>query len=73
MNNVGTAAVMPLADTDRAVITSLFELNVTAPTMLAHAYLRDSSDSIVNVSSAYGHRPLVGGAHYAATKSALSS
>ncbi|MDX3853159.1 SDR family oxidoreductase [Streptomyces sp. AK02-01A] len=74
VNNAGTTAVMPLAETDRAVITSLFELNVTAPSMLAHAalpHLRDSSGSIVNVSSTYGHRPMAGGAHYAATKSAV--
>ncbi|MFF4354101.1 hypothetical protein [Streptomyces sp. NPDC001530] len=35
---------MPLAETDRAVITSLFDLNVTAPSMLAHTalpHLRD--------------------------------
>ncbi|MEU9287645.1 SDR family oxidoreductase [Streptomyces sp. NPDC048275] len=74
VNNAGIAALMPLAETDRAVITNLFELNVTAPSLLAHAalpHLRDSSGSIVNVSSTYGHRPLAGGAHYAATKSAL--
>ncbi|MCX4572853.1 SDR family oxidoreductase [Streptomyces sp. NBC_01571] len=74
VNNAGATAVMPLAESDRSVITSLFDLNVTAPSMLAHAalpHLRDSSGSIVNVSSTYGHRPLAGGAHYAATKSAL--
>ncbi|MFD8005901.1 SDR family NAD(P)-dependent oxidoreductase [Streptomyces mirabilis] len=74
VNNAGVTAVMPLADTDRSVIARLFDLNVTAPSMLAHAalpHLRDSSGSIVNVSSTYGHRPLAGGAHYAATKSAL--
>lgn len=74
VNNAGTTAVMPLARTDRSVITALFDLNVTAPSMLAHAalpHLRDSSGSIVNVSSTYGHRPLAGAAHYAATKSAL--
>ncbi|MFJ9034024.1 SDR family NAD(P)-dependent oxidoreductase [Streptomyces sp. NPDC102274] len=74
VNNAGVTALMPLAETDRAVITNLFELNVTAPSLLAHAalpHLRDSSGSIVNVSSTYGHRPLAGGAHYAATKSAL--
>ncbi|MEU0037737.1 MULTISPECIES: SDR family oxidoreductase [unclassified Streptomyces] len=74
VNNAGATAVMPLAQSDRSVITSLFDLNVTAPSMLAHAalpHLRDSSGSIVNVSSTYGHRPLAGGAHYAATKSAL--
>jgi NAD(P)-dependent dehydrogenase (short-subunit alcohol dehydrogenase family) len=74
VNNAGTTAVMPLAETDRAVITRLFALNVTAPSMLAHAalpHLRDSSGSIVNISSTYGHRPMAGGAHYAATKSAM--
>ncbi|WP_399894381.1 SDR family NAD(P)-dependent oxidoreductase [Streptomyces sp. BBFR51] len=74
VNNAGATAVMPLAETDRAVITGLFELNVTAPSLLAHAalpHLRESSGSIVNVSSTYGHRPMAGGAHYAATKSAM--
>ncbi|MFE9611926.1 SDR family NAD(P)-dependent oxidoreductase [Streptomyces sp. NPDC006012] len=74
VNNAGTTAVMPLAETDRSVISDLFDLNVTAPSLLAHAalpHLRDSSGSIVNVSSTYGHRPLPGGAHYAATKAAL--
>ncbi|MEU0965796.1 SDR family oxidoreductase [Streptomyces sp. NPDC005917] len=74
VNNAGVTAIMPLAKTDRAVIADLFEINVTAPSLLAHAalpYLRDSAGSIVNVSSTYGHRPLAGGAHYAATKSAL--
>ncbi|MFJ5213879.1 SDR family NAD(P)-dependent oxidoreductase [Streptomyces sp. NPDC088354] len=74
VNNAGATAVMPLAETDRSVITELFGLNVTAPSMLAHAalpYLRESSGSVVNVSSTYGHRPLAGGAHYAATKSAV--
>ncbi|WP_419664754.1 SDR family NAD(P)-dependent oxidoreductase [Streptomyces sp. 2-1] len=74
VNNAGVTAVMPLAETDRSVITNLFELNVTAPSLLAHAalpHLRKSSGSIVNVSSTYGHRPMPGGAHYAATKSAM--
>ncbi|MEU0603263.1 SDR family oxidoreductase [Streptomyces sp. NPDC006393] len=74
VNNAGAAALMPLAETDRTVINRLFELNVTAPSLLAHAalpHLRATGGSIVNVSSTYGHRPLAGGAHYAATKSAL--
>ncbi|MFG2480309.1 SDR family NAD(P)-dependent oxidoreductase [Streptomyces fagopyri] len=74
VNNAGAAAVMPLAESERSVVTGLFDLNVIAPSMLAHAalpHLRESSGSIVNVSSTYGHRPLAGGAHYAATKSAL--
>ncbi|MGA4844654.1 SDR family NAD(P)-dependent oxidoreductase [Streptomyces sp. G45] len=74
VNNAGAASLMSLADTDHATITDLFDLNVTAPSLLAHAalpHLRETSGAIVNVSSTYGHRPLAGGAHYAATKSAL--
>ncbi|MFD8693092.1 SDR family NAD(P)-dependent oxidoreductase [Streptomyces sp. NPDC059651] len=74
VNNAGVTALMPLADTDRSVIDNMFAVNVTAPSLLAHAalpHLRVSSGSIVNVSSTYGHRPLSGGAHYAATKSAI--
>ncbi|GAA2297822.1 SDR family oxidoreductase [Streptomyces kunmingensis] len=74
VNNAGAASLMSLAETDRAAITALFDVNVTAPSLLAHAalpHLRKSSGSIINVSSTYGHRPLAGGAHYAASKSAL--
>jgi NAD(P)-dependent dehydrogenase (short-subunit alcohol dehydrogenase family) len=42
--------------------------------MLAHAalpHLRQTKGSIVNVSSTYGHRPIAGAAHYAASKAAL--
>ncbi len=31
VNNAGAAAMMPLSETDRSVITDLFDLNVTAP------------------------------------------
>ncbi|MFC0862075.1 SDR family NAD(P)-dependent oxidoreductase [Sphaerimonospora cavernae] len=34
-------------------------------------HLRSTAGSIINVSSTYGHRPLPGGAHYAASKAAL--
>ncbi|MFD8511957.1 SDR family NAD(P)-dependent oxidoreductase [Streptomyces antimycoticus] len=59
--------------TDRA-ITDLFGLDVVAPSLLAREalpHLRRSRGSIVNISSTYGHRPLPGGAHYAASKAAL--
>nr|WP_246148804.1 SDR family oxidoreductase [Nonomuraea turkmeniaca] len=74
INNAGTTAVMPLADTDAQRITDLMALNVTAPSLLAHAalpHLRTSRGTIINVSSTYGHRPLPGAAHYAASKAAL--
>ena len=74
VNNAGATKVMPLAETTADGITSLFDLNVTAPSLLAHAalpHLRRTKGVIVNVSSTYGHRPLPGGAHYAASKAAL--
>lgn len=74
VNNAGATRIMPLAHTTAAGITALFDLNVVAPSLLAHAalpHLRRSRGSIVNVSSTYGHRPLPGAAHYAASKAAL--
>lgn len=74
VNNAGVVAVMPLAETDRAVITRMFDVNVVAPSLLVHAalpHLRNSSGSVVNISSTYGHRPLTGAAHYGASKAAL--
>ncbi|AWS45001.1 SDR family NAD(P)-dependent oxidoreductase [Streptosporangium sp. 'caverna'] len=74
VNNAGATAVMPLAEATAARIGDLFDLNVTAPSLLAAAalpHLRRTRGSIVNVSSTYGHRPLPGAAHYAASKSAL--
>ncbi|MFF3442016.1 SDR family NAD(P)-dependent oxidoreductase [Streptosporangium sp. NPDC002721] len=74
VNNAGATAMMPLADTDARRVDDLFALNVTAPSVLAHAalpHLRAGRGAIVNVSSTYGHRPLPGAAHYAASKAAL--
>jgi len=74
VNNAGAAAIVPLADVTGTRITQLFALNVTAPSLLARAalpHLREVHGSIVNVSSTFGHRPLPGGSHYAASKSAI--
>lgn len=74
VNNAGVTNVMPLAETTADGIASLFDVNVTAPSLLAKAalpHLRKTRGSIVNVSSTYGHRPAPGAAHYAASKSAL--
>ncbi|WP_304455067.1 SDR family NAD(P)-dependent oxidoreductase [Nocardiopsis sp. YSL2] len=74
VNNAGATAMMPLADTDADRVAALFALNVTAPSLLAAAalpYLRDQRGTIVNVSSTYGHRPMPGAAHYAASKAAI--
>ncbi|MBX9389288.1 SDR family NAD(P)-dependent oxidoreductase [Streptomonospora nanhaiensis] len=74
VNNAGATAMMPLAETDPARVADLFALNVTAPSLLAAAalaHLRRQRGTIVNVSSTYGHRPLPGAAHYAASKAAV--
>ncbi|MEU8355526.1 SDR family oxidoreductase [Nonomuraea sp. NPDC048882] len=74
VNNAGATAVMSLADTDAERVTGLLELNVVAPSLLAQAalpHLRSSRGTIVNVSSTYGHSPLPGAAHYAASKAAV--
>ncbi len=74
VNNAGATAVMPLADTDHQVVLDLLALNVVAPSLLAHEalpHLRETSGTIINLSSTYGHRPMAGGAHYAATKAAV--
>jgi NAD(P)-dependent dehydrogenase (short-subunit alcohol dehydrogenase family) len=74
VNNAGATTMMPLADTTASRVRDLFDLNVTAPSLLARAalsHLRRAQGSIVNISSTYGHRPLPGAAHYAASKSAV--
>ena len=74
VNNAGATRVMPLAETTADAIRGLFDLNVTAPSLLARAalpHLRQTKGTIINISSTYGHRPLPGGAHYAASKAAL--
>lgn len=74
VNNAGATAMMPLAETDARRIADLLALNVTAPSLLAHAalpHLTASRGTIVNISSVFGHRPLPGAAHYAASKAAL--
>ena len=74
VNGAGATKMMPLAETTADAVAGLFDLNVTAPSMLAHAalpHLRQTKGSIVNVSSTYGHRPIAGAAHYAASKAAL--
>lgn len=74
INNAGATRLMPLAEATAERIADLFALNVTAPSLLARAalpHLRKAKGLIVNVSSTYGHRPLPGAAHYAASKAAL--
>jgi NAD(P)-dependent dehydrogenase (short-subunit alcohol dehydrogenase family) len=73
VNNAGATAIIPLAEITGPRIAELFALNVTAAPACRAAlpYLREVRGSIVNVSSTFGHRPLPGGSHYAASKSAI--
>lgn len=74
VNNAGGITITPLAEITSAIIAEMTTLNITAPSLLAKAvlpYLRKSRGSILNVSSTFGHRPIAGAGHYAATKAAL--
>jgi NAD(P)-dependent dehydrogenase (short-subunit alcohol dehydrogenase family) len=58
------------------MIRRQFEANVYGTTFVAQAALpalRASRGTIINISSAAGHKPAPGGAHYAATKAAVES
>jgi NAD(P)-dependent dehydrogenase (short-subunit alcohol dehydrogenase family) len=74
VNNAGAGAILPLAQATQARIEDIFAVNVVGPSLLAAAalpYLESSKGAIVNVSSTYGHRPIAGLSHYAASKAAL--
>jgi NAD(P)-dependent dehydrogenase (short-subunit alcohol dehydrogenase family) len=74
VNNAGAGAILPLADTTANRITDIFSVNVLGPSLLASAaipHLRATQGTIVNVSSTFGHKPVAGLSHYAASKAAL--
>ena len=74
VNNAGAGAILSLADVTARRIEEIFAVNVVGPSLLAAAalpYLAASKGAIVNVSSTYGHRPIAGVSHYAASKAAL--
>jgi NAD(P)-dependent dehydrogenase (short-subunit alcohol dehydrogenase family) len=74
VNNAGAGAILPLEDTTSDRIMDIFSVNVLGPSLLAAAalpHLRANRGTIVNVSSTFGHKPVAGLAHYAASKAAL--
>jgi NAD(P)-dependent dehydrogenase (short-subunit alcohol dehydrogenase family) len=76
VNNAGVFTGMPLADVTAERIEQLFATNVTAPSLVASAALpalREHRGTIINVSSTFGHRPIAGAAHYAASKAAIEA
>lgn len=78
VNNAGTTEVIPHHELDRAtpeVFRRIFEVNVFgtwAVTLAAMPMLRESSGSIVNVTSIAGLRPTGSSIPYAASKAALN-
>jgi NAD(P)-dependent dehydrogenase (short-subunit alcohol dehydrogenase family) len=76
VNNAGIFRFAPLDQTTEDLVRSQFEANVYGTIFVAQAALpalRASRGSIVNISSAAGHKPIPGGSHYAATKAAVES
>jgi NAD(P)-dependent dehydrogenase (short-subunit alcohol dehydrogenase family) len=74
VNNAGAGALLPLADATADRITDIFAVNVIGPSLLSAAalpHLAATKGTIINVSSTYGHRPVAGLSHYAASKAAL--
>jgi NAD(P)-dependent dehydrogenase (short-subunit alcohol dehydrogenase family) len=76
VNNAAIFAVGPLEAMTEEIVRSQFEINVfgtTFATQAALPALKLSKGSIINLSSAAGHRPAAGAAHYGATKAAVES
>ena len=74
VNNAGAGAVLALADATAERIMKIFGVNVVGPSLLAAAalpFLSAAKGSIINVSSTFGHKPVAGLSHYAASKAAL--
>ena len=72
VNNAGAGAILPMqAKSDQSWNVAV---NVLGPSLLAKAalpYLKEAKGTIINVSSTYGHKPIAGLSHYAASKAAL--
>ena len=74
VNNAGAGAILPLADATADRITNIFAVNVLGPSLLAAAalpHLAAAKGTIINVSSTFGHKPVAGLSHHAASKAAL--
>jgi NAD(P)-dependent dehydrogenase (short-subunit alcohol dehydrogenase family) len=76
VNNAAIFLFAPLDQSTDELVRSQFEANVygtTAVTRAALPALKQSRGSVINVSSAAGHKPAPGGAIYGATKAAVES
>jgi len=74
VNNAGAGAMLSLADAAADQMMKIFAVNVLGPSLLAAAalpHLAVTKGAIINVSSTFGHKPVAGLSHYAASKAAL--
>jgi len=69
VNNAGAGAILPLAEASADRITKIFAVSLLATAALRH--LAGTKGTIINVSSTFGHTPVAGLSHYAASKAAL--
>ena len=76
VNNAGIGTFGPLEALTDAQVREQFEVNVfgvSAITAAALPALKATKGSVVNISSAAGHKSMPGASHYAASKAALES
>jgi NAD(P)-dependent dehydrogenase (short-subunit alcohol dehydrogenase family) len=76
VNNAGIFQFAPLEQSSEEMVRRQFEANVYGTTFVTQAALpalRASRGTIINLSSAAGHKAVPGGAHYGATKAAVES
>ena len=76
VNNAAIFAFAPLDQAPDDVVRAQFDINVHGlwfATRAALPALKVSKGSILNISSAAGHKPAPGGSHYGATKAAVES
>jgi NAD(P)-dependent dehydrogenase (short-subunit alcohol dehydrogenase family) len=76
VNNAGVGTFGPLDALSDEQIREQFEVNVfglSAVTAAALPALKASKGTILNISSAAGHKAMAGASHYAASKAALES
>ncbi len=76
VNNAGIGVFVPLEQSAGELIRPQFEVNVLGTTFVTRAALealKASKGTVVNISSAAGHKPSPGSAHYGATKAAIES
>lgn len=76
INNAGISLPSPLESAPPEAVARQFTVNVlglSATTQAALAALKESRGSVINISSAAGHKAAAGISHYGATKAAVES